>query len=66
MSAEKRAFRRAARALEVSNSKLDSLIFEHVIGLIKQMKACTDMKFADIRIKLPEHFRHMTEIMRQI
>ena len=67
VSAEKRAFRRAARALKISNSKLaSSLIFEHVIGLIKQMKICTNMKFADLRAKLSKHFRHMIKIMRQI
>ena len=64
--AEIRAFRRAARASEISNSRSDSTIFEHVIGLIKQMKVCTNMKFTDLRIKLSEHFRHMTKIMRQI
>ena len=64
--AEIRASRRAARALEVSNPESGPSIFEHVIGLIKQMKACTDMEFAGLRASLPEHFRHMAEIMRQI
>ena len=64
VSAEIRAFRRAARALKISES--NSSIFEHVIDLIKQMKICTNMKFADLRTSLFKHFRHMTEIMRQI
>ena len=64
MFTEIRASRRAARALKVSESSLS--IFEHVIDLIKQMKICIDMKFADLKIKLSKHFRHMTKIMRQI
>ena len=66
VSAKIRAFRRAARALKVLNSKSDSSIFEHVINLIKQIKICTDMKFTDLRASLFKHFRHMTKIMRQI
>ena len=65
VSAEIRASRRATRALKVSESASPS-IFEHVIDLIKQMKICTNMKFADLKTKLFKHFRHMTEIMRQI
>ena len=65
MSAEIRASRSAARALKISESA-NSLIFEHVIDLIKQMKICTNMKFADLKIKLFKHFRPMTEIIRQI
>ena len=62
--AEIRAFRRAARALKISESS--SSIFEHVINLIKQMMICTNMKFADLRVKLSKHFRHMAKIIRQI
>ena len=67
VSAEIRAFRRAARALKVLNLKLaNSSIFEHVINLIKQTKIYTNMKFINLRIKLFKHFRQMTKIIKQI
>ena len=66
MSAEIRASRRAARALKISNSKLNSSIFEYVIDLIKQIKICTNMKFANLKASLFKHFRHITKIIKQI
>ena len=64
VSAEIRASRRAARALKVFKSS--SSIFEHVINLIKQIKICTNMKFANLRASLFKHFRQMIKIIRQI
>ena len=55
MFAEIRASRHATRALKISELA-SFLILEHVIDLIKQIKICTNMKFADLKAKLFKHF----------